>query len=77
MSKEENAADAQDGTLPDEWEEVSGMFYGHILNLLQQNPFFIAHGFYVFSNGDRWDLEDLERWANSDDKETAVKDFLQ
>lgn len=59
-----------------EWEETAYLWHSHIWNLLQQNPFFITYGYYVFENGESWTLEELERWTNSN-KEDSVKEKLQ
>ena len=61
----------------DELMEVNYLWHGHIWNLLQTNPLFIAHGYYVFENGERWTREELDRWSNSEDKESVVKEALQ
>ena len=61
----------------DELMEVNYLWHSHIWSLLQQNPFFIAHGYFVFENGERWTREELDRWSNSDDKEAAVKEVMQ
>jgi len=44
---------------------------------LQQNPFFIQHGFYVFPNGERWTIEELVKHADGGDPEDSIKAVLQ
>lgn len=64
-----------DDPTPEELEESAYRFYDHIWTLLQQNSFFIAHGFYVFPNGERWTVDELSRHADhisSDDDEEGV-----
>ena len=41
----------------DELMEVNYLWHGQIWNLLQTNPLFIAHGYYVFEHGERWTHE--------------------
>ena len=59
-----------DDPTPEALEESAYRFYDHIWTLLQQNQFFIAHGFYVFPNGEKWTVDELKSHAehmSSDD----------
>lgn len=81
MEQDEDKSSADDPT-PEALEESAYRFYDHIWTLLQQNTFFIAHGFYVFPNGERWTVDELSSHAdhtNSDDedKDVVVKKALQ
>lgn len=61
----------------EELEKVNYLWHNHIWSLLQQNPFFIAHGYYVMWNGERWTREELDRWSSHDDEEPEPKESLQ
>ncbi len=79
MAKSENKEVHTDesGMTPEEYEDAAFSFYDHIWNLLQQNQFFIQHGFYVFPNGERWTIEELIKHADGNNPEASIKEILQ
>ncbi len=74
---DKKSVEDENGMTPEEYEDAAFSFYGHIWNLLQQNPFFIQHGFYVFPNGERWTIEELVKHADGGDPEDSIKAVLQ
>ena len=79
MAQAEDNVDENDPS-PEAVEESAYRFYDHIWTLLQQNTFFITHGFYVFPNGEKWTVDELKSHADHmsvDDDTPTIKEHLQ